>query len=214
MSRLKEGRLIRATRVIAIAIAFAVAMIACLGGCSASGRPFSEDLIREYQLTDEEIPLLQFELSGAMLLRRQVAEVERSVTEDHDLERVEDRFIDEIKFKDRTPGLAIDIGHPALHVAFEPKCGLVFEPGRDEAGTYELASASSPNEGEAVDPSRRSVPSSAACVGSINYCGEIYDIYTREAKIYLLVDESSLGTVIAQRRTVEGMRHESKSRRR
>jgi len=191
-------------------IIFTAILILLLISACSTNVPFSKSLIREYGLETEHIKYLQFYLSSSIVLEKEIEDLDKSVTDNHNLKQIEDKYIDQIYFKKRTPCLVQKIIGDTLYVSFEPneyvkfnlhpvneRYTIVYDPLKIEENRINSAN-------------ERTVfvkGGEAHKTGNIKYQNEIYELYFRKDAPYLLVNEKKLRDIVTESRTVKGMKH-------
>jgi hypothetical protein len=99
-----------------------------VSGRAAFGKslaPFTEALISQYGLGDEDIKNLQFYISGDIVLQRTLAQGEAGV-KGHTLRRFNNERVEEVKLKALTPGVVEFLSDHSLTVSFEPDANIEF----------------------------------------------------------------------------------------
>lgn len=114
---------VHASRLVSIALA---SFGLCFATGCASYVPFTHELRTEHGLTDEEVRNLQFYVSHAITLRREVESGGRQVTPGHKLLVRLGKQIEEVEIPAKTPGVALKVGPRSIAVSFQPGTQLVF----------------------------------------------------------------------------------------
>jgi len=108
-----------------VSVALAALGLSSGVGC-ASYVPFTHELRTEHGLTDEEVRNLQFYVSDAITLRREVESDKRQVTPGHKLLVLSGKQIEEVVIPAKTPGVAVKVGPRSIAVSFQPGTQLIF----------------------------------------------------------------------------------------
>jgi len=103
----------------------ALAALAFCSGCR-SFVPFTHEIRTEYGLSDNEVRNLQFYISDAVTLRREVESGGHQVTPGHKLLVVSGKTIEEVFIAAKTPGVATKVTPASIFVSFEPGTALEF----------------------------------------------------------------------------------------
>ena len=117
-----------------------LAVVLLAAGCCTKKVPFTYRMIEDYNLDESSLRTIQFYNSKKMVLTRVVSD-EVAAQEGHDLKRVEDKFIETVKVKKRTPGVVEAVGDDTLKVTFGDGSSFNFTtivpPKRGPAGVVE-----------------------------------------------------------------------------
>jgi len=70
---------------------------------------------------------LQFYVSDKVMLEREIIDVDKKVSKEHRLKKVEDKLVDQVVFRSLTPGIAVELLPYMLRVAFEDQGYLTFK---------------------------------------------------------------------------------------
>ena len=183
-------------------------ILAMLSAC-ASNVAFSKSLIEEYGLETEHIKYLQFYLGSPMILEREIEDSDKILTDNHSLKQIDDKYIEQIKFKMKTPCLVQKVIDDVLYVTFEKDIYVKFKVNTvGNRYTVDYDSHKSPNKinsdnGHTVYLNGGNTHKK----GYIMYQDNNYDLYFRKDVPYLLVNEKKLRDVKTESRTVGGMKH-------
>ncbi len=178
--------------------------------CARVYVPFTLQLRNEYKLTDQEIKELQFYISDQVLLEREIVDVDKKISKEHILKKIEDKILDQVIFRSFTPGVAVDVLPYALQVAFEQEGYLTFETDGELEDPYYFKSD---RYGDDVKLKIfehcwwfKHYKDEIYSNGLVDYNGNEYWVYHPESRPHLLVDEESLEKVMKQRRIVKGIK--------
>lgn len=184
-------------------------LIVFSSGCSPK-RPFTQSLIKEYDLTPDEIKRLQFYVSNGLLLERESMNIDKDINDEkHSLNKVEDKYIKQIYFRRKTPCIVNSVGSTKMDIAFEEDDQLLFKvaEGEDSKDIFYYAPDTK------IWPPEKGTRSSGAGyrfwkkAGTEKYADSTFTVYVRLSHYpYLLVDEKSLKKIIVDKRRVKGMR--------
>ena len=159
--------------------------------------PFTHQLREKYQLSDATLRNLQYYLAGEMILRREMRRDEATVTRGHQIRIINDRRVEEVQFKQLTPGVAEVVRPESMDVSFETGGRLTFgsSPKSRErySGRYVLFAK------DWKDNQAR-----------LHYQGKEYYTYGLSSGFYLLVDMKELRKFKKETRTVKGRRLETR----
>jgi hypothetical protein len=168
---------------------FALIAIVSLTACSPRLTPFSEDLIREYGWTEQELQKIQFYLSEDIVLRRQYSEGSSRI-EDGDIRVVNGEKIEQVVIPRGTPGaLLFQPRTNRFAISFENSDDrfLMFGPNPRMSGRFVLL---------ASEWDRQQ--------GQVTYDGSAYWIDANDAMASLMVDLKRVRKVQVQSRTAKG----------
>ena len=178
----------------------------------ANYKPFTKSMIKEYALSAQDLKSIQYYISDQVILTREVVALDKEVTGRHSLKKVEDKFIEEIVFKEKTPGILVSTKPDLLNIAFEKQGHITFKEKNDyytllfeKTDEIKIIDLSSYNSSPFIiqeDKSANKIRSDTI----IEYQNNFYHIFFPSDIPYLLVDEKSLENIEKSRRTVEGMR--------
>lgn len=185
-------------------------LLTVLVSCTRVYVPFTLELRNEYQLTDQEVRELQFYVSDRVILEREIVDIDKRVSKEHILKKIEDKILDQVVFRSFTPGVAVDVLPYALQVAFEQQGYLTFETDGELEDPYYFKSD---RYGEEVKLKIfdhcwwfKHYEDEIYSNGLVDYNGHEYWVYHPENRPHLLVDEESLEKIIENRRIVKGIR--------
>lgn len=162
-----------------------------LGGCMSYRVPFTRDIRTQYELKSEDLKKLQFYVSGDIILQREFLREEGEVSPSHKLVAKEAGLLEQVIVRDRTPGIATEVGDTYIAVSFEPGESLVF--------------GSSPTD---KDPDRKYKLSAKRWVdgnGEILYGGKTFYAVGWSRAAYLEVLVESLDAVKREKKVLPGM---------
>lgn len=175
-------------------------------------KPFTKSMINEYNLTSEDMKGIQYFISDEVILNREMVAHDKEVTGKHTLKKVKDKLIEEIIFKEKTPGVLISSNPDKLNVAFEQQGHLSFSENEgyfvliyEKTGkikTIEISNNDTYESFSREDIQTKKMVSDAV----IKYQDIDYNIFFPTKVPKLLVDEKSLENIEKRKRTVEGMR--------
>jgi hypothetical protein len=186
------------------AILLVVIMVTATTGCRSRRPkpeprnlvPFTHHLREKYQLSDIMLKDLQYYLAGDMVLRREMSSDEASVTSGHKIKIINDRRVEEVRFQQFTPGVAVVVHADRLGVSFEQVGGLTFgsvpKSREKHAGKYMLFAKDWKNN-QAL----------------LQYHGKEYYTYGIPDGFFILVDMKELRKFKKETRTVKGRRLET-----
>ena len=186
---------------------FLISLISLLAGC-ASRVPLTRALIREYQLSDNDVTRLQLYVSDDLLLEQQITRVDKNIDSSYSLKKVEDKFIKRVRFNAGTPCVALEAAPDKLKVAFEPDEGLNFVVEKNnplgEIFSYQP-------EKSTVQERKNQVPSTSPFydwkpIGQQTYKDTAYNVLVNGRIPHVLVDMAGLRKVVVEARTVPGIR--------
>jgi hypothetical protein len=149
--------------------------------------PFTQELRAQFNLDDQKLRGLQYYVSQPIVLNRDLAQGEATVTPGHGLLITRDRRIEQVKVEPLTPGIADSASETALFVSFEPGQSLRFGAGDDRSGPYVLLAKKW--EGD---------------VGDLFYAGKDWKAIGTSGDAKLLVDLKELNRLKVQTRTLPG----------
>jgi hypothetical protein len=184
-----------------------LAAVLTFSGC-ASRIPLTKALIKEYNLTFNDIKRLQLYISDDIILEQEATSVNKDIDQTHSLKKVEDQYIRRIFFNSETPCIALETAAERLKVSFEPVDNLTF--------IYEKSASGS--EGYIFRPVKKvlkdNVPvqvrgnfyNNWRIIGEQKYGDSTYNVIIKENYPLILVDQASLRTFLLESRTVPGMR--------
>jgi hypothetical protein len=185
----------------------AVGAIVIMAGCS-SRVPLTRAVIKEYNLTNNDVTRLQLYTSDGLLLEKQVMKVDKDIDTKYALKKVEDHYIEQIYVKAGTPCIAKEAEADRLKVAFEPEetLNFVLDAGHPKGEVFSYR----PDK-KAAQPQAQERNASAGFFGWSVIGQEVYGDSTYDALIqrnlpYVLVDMASLKKMVIQARTLPGMR--------
>jgi hypothetical protein len=194
-----ETRFFLQTLILAAAILFS--------GC-ASRVPLTRALIKEYNLTYNDIKRLQLYISDDILFEQEAKNVNKDIDQTHSLKKVEDQYIKRVYFNRQTPCIAVEAEADRVKVAFEPSDNLTFvyessNPGR-EGYVYKPEKKAAKE--EQSSQAEGSLFNNWRIVGQQTYADSTCNVIVRNEFPLLLVDQASLRTFLVESRTVPGMR--------
>lgn len=193
---------------IIISIILALALISC----ARVYVPYTLELQQEYNLTQQEIMQLQFYVSDKVILEREIVDVDKRVTKEHRLKKIEDKLLDQIVFKSYTPGIAVEVLPNMLQVAFEQQGYLTFKSEGEPEDNYYFRSDRYGDEIKEKDLSYcywfQRVENEMFSNGLVTYNVNEYWVFFPESRPYLLVDEESLEKIKERRRFVKGIKQD------
>lgn len=166
-----------------------VVLVLALASCSPSYRPFTQDLHRSYQWSENDLKKVQFYLSEDIVLHRELSFGETAI-EGGKIITENGRQVEEIVFAEGTPGVLMFMPKEnRMAVSFEDGTDrfLMFGPNPKANDRYVLL---------ASDWNRRS--------GLVNYNGKRYRTSSRSAFAGLLVDLDRVNKTSVQRRRAKG----------
>ncbi len=166
-------------------IGLSVTLIAC----SPNYKPFTVDLQKSFDWTEDELKQIQFYLSKDIVLQRQLSMGE-SVIEGGKIEVREGRRVEEVVIPEGTPGILMFMPKPnRMAISFETGKDkfLMFGPHPKWDGRYMLLGS---------DWDRRA--------GQVTYQGRKYRTSSSSAYASLLVDLERVSKVSRARRTAKG----------
>jgi len=97
-----------------------------LVGCGARLVPFTHEIRTQYNLTDDEVKNLQYYVSHAVTLRRELDSSDRQITGSHRLVLTTGKVIEEVIVEKKTPGIAVSVRPDTLVVSFDIGSQLEF----------------------------------------------------------------------------------------
>jgi len=172
--------------------------------------PYTLQLQEEYNLTDEEVRQLQFYISDEVMLEREIVDVDKRVSKEHRLKKIEDKLVDQIVFRPYTPGVALELMPNMLSVAFEEQGYLKF---KSEGEPEEYFYFKSDRYGDTIKEKVLNYCSWFQLIedeifsnGLVTYNVNEYWVFFPETRPHLLVDEESLEKIKEQRRIVKGIK--------
>ncbi len=158
-------------------------------GCGPTYRPFTEDLHRSYTWDEKDLQKVQFYLSNDIVLTRSLSKGE-SVIEGGKVRLEEGRRIEEVIFKEGTPGVLIFMPkEDRMAISFDRGNDkyLMFGPSPKQNGRYVLLASSW--------DSRK---------GEVTYDGKKYKTASRSALAGLLIDLKKVQRVTVSRKKAPG----------
>jgi len=190
---------------------FLFIIFACmLASCTRVYVPYTLQLQEEYNLTDEEVRQLQFYISDEVMLEREIVDVDKRVSKEHRLKKIEDKLVDQIVFRPYTPGVALELMPNMLSVAFEEQGYLKF---KSEGEPEEYFYFKSDRYGDTIKEKVLNYCSWFQLIedeifsnGLVTYNVNEYWVFFPETRPHLLVDEESLEKIKEQRRIVKGIK--------
>jgi len=190
---------------------FIFIILACLlASCARVYVPYTIQLQEEYNLTDEEIMQLQFYISDKVILERELVEVDKKVSKEHRLKKIEDKLVDQVVFRSFTPGVAVEVLPYMLRVAFEQQGYLTFKTDGEPEVSYYFQSDRYGNEIKKKMLSYcfwfQLIEDEIFSNGLVTYNIDEYWVFFPESRPHLLVDEESLEKIKEQRRIVKGIK--------
>ena len=185
-----------------------ISILLLLSACSTNV-PFTKSLIKEYGLESKHIKDLQFYIDSSIVLEREIENLDIGLTDSHTLKQIEDKYIDQIYFKKKTPCIVQQIIADTLYVTFEPNGYIKFKPHFENERYTIIYVPQKPQNSVNTDTNRTVFVrgGEAHKTGYLNYQNKIYDLYFRKGAPYLLVNEKKLRDVVIDSRTIKGMRH-------
>jgi len=164
-------------------------MVVVWVGCAPTYRPFTEDLHQSYTWDEKDLKKIQFYLSNDIVLTRALSKGE-SVIEGGKVRLEEGRRIEEVVFKEGTPGVLIFMPRQnRMAISFDRGNDkyLMFGPNPKHDGRYVLL-ASSWDERK----------------GEVSYDGKTYRTSSRSAFAGLLIDLKKIQKVTVSRKKAPG----------
>ena len=181
-----------------------------LASCTRVYVPYTLQLQEEYNLTDEEVMQLQFYVSDKVMLEREIIAVDKKVSKEHRLKKVEDKLVDQVVFRSLTPGIAVELLPYMLRVAFEDQGYITFKSEGEPEDYYYFKSDRYGDEIKEKVVSYctwfQRIEDEIFSNGLVTYNVNEYWVFFPETRPHLLVDEESLEKIKEQRRIVKGLR--------
>jgi len=113
-------------------IIFVFALVTLTSACS-NLVPFTQELRKQYGLSDADVKNLQFYVSHKITLQREMASGETGVTPGHSLRSFNNRQVEEVIIEKKTPGIVETSDWRALIVSFEEGSRLQFNIKKDDS---------------------------------------------------------------------------------
>jgi len=187
-----------------------IILLCLLASCTRVYVPYTLQLQEEYNLTDEEVMQLQFYVSDKVMLEREIIAVDKKVSKEHRLKKVEDKLVDQVVFRSLTPGIAVELLPYMLRVAFEDQGYLTFKSEGEPENYYYFKSDRYGDEIKEKVVSYctwfQRIEDEIFSNGLVTYNVNEYWVFFPETRPHLLVDEESLEKIKEQRRIVKGLR--------
>ncbi|MDP8315534.1 MAG: hypothetical protein RAP70_10760 [Candidatus Celaenobacter antarcticus] len=187
-----------------------IILLCLLASCTRVYVPYTLQLQEEYNLTDEEVMQLQFYVSDKVMLEREIIDVDKKVSKEHRLKKVEDKLVDQVVFRSLTPGIAVELLPYMLRVAFEDQGYLTFKSEGEPENYYYFKSDRYGDEIKEKVVSYctwfQRIEDEIFSNGLVTYNVNEYWVFFPETRPHLLVDEESLEKIKEQRRIVKGLR--------
>jgi hypothetical protein len=181
---------------------FALAVVG-IAGCTLHD-PFTHGLRDKYSLDERDLKQIQYFLSDAILLQRELGVDELVVAEGHELKIVRDRRVEEITIPQGTPGVAVGIAPWALEISFEEGSSLTFGFDGHKTDPFERPMTGFANTRKATSGVRYIL-----CVDKVHmktnvpYGGKTYTVL-QGVGAYLEMDMKQFLRLRREARTVEG----------
>jgi len=187
-----------------------IILLCLLASCTRVYVPYTLQLQEEYNLTDEEVMQLQFYVSDKVMLEREIIAVDKKVSKEHRLKKVEDKLVDQVVFRSLTPGIAVELLPYMLRVAFEDQGYITFKSEGEPEDYYYFKSDRYGDEIKEKVVSYctwfQRIEDEIFSNGLVTYNVNEYWVFFPETRPHLLVDEESLEKIKEQRRIVKGLR--------
>ena len=177
---------------------FFLILVLFISSC-AKNVAFTRSIIKDYNLSHEDIEYLQFYLSDSLILEREIEDINKELTDSHSLKKKEDKHIDQIVFKKNTPCIVTKASNYSLNVAFEPNENLLFASTSKNDSNFSL-------DFNFFSDSKYDIGIPIALRGEVLYQNKIYQVFIGKNIPYLLVNEESIKELEKKKRTVEGMK--------
>jgi len=189
-----------------------IILLCLLASCTRVYVPYTLQLQEEYNLTDEEVMQLQFYVSDKVMLEREIIAVDKKVSKEHRLKKVEDKLVDQVVFRSLTPGIAVELLPYMLRVAFEDQGYITFKSEGEPEDYYYFKSDRYGDEIKEKVVSYctwfQRIEDEIFSNGLVTYNVNEYWVFFPETRPHLIVDEESLEKIKEQRRIVKGLRQD------
>ena len=189
-----------------------IILLCLLASCTRVYVPYTLQLQEEYNLTDEEVMQLQFYVSDKVMLEREIIDVDKKVSKEHRLKKVEDKLVDQVVFRSLTPGIAVELLPYMLRVAFEDQGYITFKSEGEPEDYYYFKSDRYGDEIKEKVVSYctwfQRIEDEIFSNGLVTYNVNEYWVFFPETRPHLIVDEESLEKIKEQRRIVKGLRQD------
>ncbi len=202
----------------AVGLLGALLIAALLMGCGSNMVPFSHELRRQNQLTDDDVRQLQFYVSHEVRLRRDATRTGRHI-EGGRLKMLRGKQVEEVVVRDATPGIALNVSADAIEVSFQRGSSLLFrlhgddwplvtQPLRKEKARF----ATSPDPFPEV--TKRAPEPEIAGFGSyflktsgdrqVAFQGKLWEAVSESFNAHLMIDAEALEEVVETHDVLEG----------
>jgi hypothetical protein len=171
----------------------------------ASRVPLTRQLIKEYNLSYNDIKLLQLYISDDIILEQESKSINKDIDKSYSLKKIEQQYLKRIYFKAQTPCIAVECSPDKLVVAFEPLDNLVFVYNNldSQEGFYYKPDK---KENEWNNKNNQNLFDNYKIIGQQKYGDSVYNVIIKNKMPLILVDESNLKNFLVESRTVPGMR--------
>lgn len=167
-------------------VAIAVLAVSWAGGCTKTV-PLTSDLISEYELSPLDLKQLQYYVSDAVVMAREVTKSEAK-REDSGLKWKKDKYVHEVIIKKNLPGIAEAATSNVLSISFEAGSMFRFMLDTERGGRFYMT------------PDRIS---GGAYI--FDYNGHDYTAFSTRY-VYLLVEMDGLSKFRKEKKSLDGRR--------
>lgn len=188
-----------------------------LAGCASTRVPLTHELRQRYQLSSDELRLLQYYNSHTITLRRELASQSKQVSPGHKLIVTAGRTVEEVVIEAGTPGVALEVGPSHIVVSFAEGTALTFAlegaplpaavdlaagPQRDEPnpfpGSVLSRTESWPGQGLYWLQGRQP--------GAVQFAGQWFDVVRESLGAHLLIDADAVDEEEEEKKVLPGVR--------
>jgi hypothetical protein len=171
--------------------ALLVALVLLTAGCAPQRVAFTQGIRARYGLGSEELKNLQYYVSSDITLQREFRREEGKISTGHNLVAKESGLLEQVIVRERTPGVATEVGDTFLAVSFEPGMSLIF--------------GSPPGDWDPERKYRLLATRWTAAYGEIDYGGKIFHAVGDSRAAYLEIGVESLDAVKKRKTVLPGM---------